>query len=305
MNDLITIKEWTDIEILSLLDLADKIKSNPNQFSIVLRNKTLAMLFQITSTRTRISFESGIYQLGGNAIYLDWRTTNLHLGELKDEIKCMDKYVDLILARVHKQETVEIIRNASKVPVINGLSNLYHPCQILSDLMTIREKFKRFNDIEIAWVGDGNNVCHSLIIGCIKLDIPISVATPRKYRPHEDVINWVKKEGKDKSLKLYEDPREAVAHANIVYTDTIVSMGQESETEERLKIFKPYQINSELLSYIKEKEYYVMHCLPAHRGVEITDEIFDSKESIVFLQAENRLHLQKALMVKLLEKSQN
>lgn len=305
MNDLITIKEWTDIEILSLLDLADKIKSNPNQFSIVLRNKTLAMLFQKTSTRTRISFESGIYQLGGNAIYLDWRTTNLHLGELKDEIKCMDKYVDLILARVHKQETVEIIRNASKVPVINGLSNLYHPCQILSDLMTIREKFKRFNDIEIAWVGDGNNVCHSLIIGCIKLDIPISVATPRKYRPHEDVINWVKKEGKDKSLKLYEDPREAVAHANIVYTDTIVSMGQESETEERLKIFKPYQINSELLSYIKEKEYYVMHCLPAHRGVEITDEIFDSKESIVFLQTENRLHLQKALMVKLLEKSQN
>lgn len=305
MNDLITIKEWTDIEILSLLDLADKIKSNPNQFSIVLRNKTLAMLFQKTSTRTRISFESGIYQLGGNAIYSDWRTTNLHLGELKDEIKCMDKYVDLILARVHKQETVEIIRNASKVPVINGLSNLYHPCQILSDLMTIREKFKRFNDIEIAWVGDGNNVCHSLIIGCIKLDIPISVATPRKYRPHEDVINWVKKEGKDKSLKLYEDPREAVAHANIVYTDTIVSMGQESETEERLKIFKPYQINSELLSYIKEKEYYVMHCLPAHRGVEITDEIFDSKESIVFLQAENRLHLQKALMVKLLEKSQN
>lgn len=225
MNDLITIKEWTDIEILSLLDLADKIKSNPNQFSIVLRNKTLAMLFQKTSTRTRISFESGIYQLGGNAIYLDWRKTNLHLGELKDEIKCMDKYVDLILARVHKQETVEIIRNASKVPVINGLSNLYHPCQILSDLMTIREKFKRFNDIEIAWVGDGNNVCHSLIIGCIKLDIPISVATPRKYRPHEDVINWVKKEGKDKSLKLYEDPREAVAHANIVYTDTIISMG--------------------------------------------------------------------------------
>lgn len=305
MNDLLTIKEWTDIEILSLLDLADKIKSNPNQFSLELRNKTLAMLFQKTSTRTRISFESGIYQLGGNAIYLDWRTTNLHLGELKDEITCIDKYVDLILARVHEHKTVEIIRNASSVPVINGLSNLYHPCQILSDLMSIREKFGSFSDIEVVWVGDGNNVCHSLIIGCIKLDIPISVATPSKYRPHEDVINWVKKEGKDKSLKLYEDPREAVANANIIYTDTFVSMGQESETEERLKIFKPYQINSELLSYIKEKEYYVMHCLPAHRGVEITDEIFDSKESIVFLQAENRLHLQKALMVKLLEKSQN
>jgi len=305
MNDLLTIKEWTDIEILSLLDLADKIKSNPNQFSIVLRNKTLAMLFQKTSTRTRISFESGIYQLGGNAIYLDWRTTNLHLGELKDEIRCIDKYVDLIVARAHEHKTIEIIRIASKVPVINGLSNLYHPCQILSDLMTIREKFGSFSDIEVVWVGDGNNVCHSLIIGCIKLDIPISVATPSKYRPHEDVINWVKKEGKAKSLRLYEDPREAVVNANIVYTDTFVSMGQESETDERLKIFKPYQINSELLSYIKEKEYYVMHCLPAHRGVEITDEVLDSKESIVFLQAENRLHLQKALMVKLLEKSQN
>lgn len=305
MNDLLTIKQWTDIEILSLLDLADKIKSNPNQYASELRNKTLAMLLQKTSTRTRISFESGIYQLGGNAIYLDWRTTNLHLGELKDEIKCMDKYVDLILARVDEHNTLEIIRNASRVPVINGLSNLYHPCQILSDLMTIREKFEKFNDIEVAWVGDGNNVCNSLIIGCIKLDIPISIATPSKYRPHEDVINWVKKEGKDTSLKLYEDPKEAVANANIVYTDTFVSMGQESETEKRLKIFNPYQINSELLSYIKEKEYYVMHCLPAHRGVEITDEVFDSKESIVFLQAENRLHLQKALMVKLLENSQN
>lgn len=305
MNDLLTIKEWTNIEILSLLDLADKIKSNPTQFSLELRNKILAMLFQKSSTRTRISFESGIYQLGGNAIYLDWRTTNLHLGELKDEITCMDKYVDLILARVHEHKTLEIIRDASSVPVINGLSNLYHPCQILSDLMSIREKFGSFSDIEVVWVGDGNNVCHSLIIGCIKLDIPISVATPSKYRPHEDIINWVKKEGKDKSLKLYEDPREAVVNANIVYTDTFVSIGQESETEERLKVFKPYQINSELLSYIKEKEYYVMHCLPAHRGVEITDKILDSKESIVFLQAENRLHLQKALMVKLLEKTKN
>ena len=145
--------------------------------------------------------------------------------------------------------------------------------------MSIREKFGSLSDIKVVWVGDGNNVCHSLIIGCIKLDIPISVATPSKYRPHEDVINWVKNEGKDKSLKLFEDPREAVVNANIVYTDTFVSMGQESETEERLKVFKPYQINSELLSYMKEKEYYVMHCLPAHRGVEITDEILDSKES--------------------------
>lgn len=305
MKDLLTIKEWSEIEILSLLDLADRIKSNPNQYSSELRSKTLAMLFQKTSTRTRISFESGIYQLGGNAIYLDWRTTNLYSGELKDEIKCMVKYVDLILARVHEHKTAEVIRDASRVPVINGLSNLYHPCQILSDLMTIRERFGSFSDVKVAWVGDGNNVCNSLIIGCIKLDIPIFIATPSKYKPHQDVINWVKKEGQDKSFKLFEDPKEAVASANIIYTDTFVSMGQESETEERLEVFKPYQINSELLNNVKENEYYVMHCLPAHRGVEITDEILDSNKSIVFLQAENRLHLQKALMLKLLEKTKN
>ena len=244
-----------------------------------------------------------MYQLGGNAIYVDWRSSNIHLGSLKDEIRYMASYTDLIMARVYEQKTLEVIQEASRVPVINGLSDMYHPCQILADLMSIREKFGSLSDIKVVWVGDGNNVCHSLIIGCIKLDIPISVATPSKYRPHEDVINWVKNEGKDKSLKLFEDPREAVVNANIVYTDTFVSMGQESETEERLKVFKPYQINSELLSYMKEKEYYVMHCLPAHRGVEITDEILDSKESIVFLQAENRLFLQKALMIKLLEES--
>jgi ornithine carbamoyltransferase len=178
---------------------------------------------------------------------------------------------------------------------------MYHPCQILADLMTVREVFRSFDDLTITWVGDGNNVCNSLIIGCVKLNIHISVATPKQYKPHPDVLDWVRKEKKSQYLKIFEDPKEAVANANIIYTDTFVSMGQEAETDERLKIFKDYQVNRELLNYAK-KEPYIMHCLPAHRGIEITDEILDSKNSIVFQQSENRLHLQKALVIKLLEK---
>ncbi len=305
MKNLLTIFDWSEIEIRSLLDLAVEVKNNPEKFSSTLSRKTLALLFQKTSTRTRISFESGMYQLGGNAIYLDWRSTNLHLGSLTDEITCMDKYVDLILARVNNHKTLEIIRDASNVPVINGLSDLYHPCQILSDLMTIREIFGSFNDVTVSWVGDGNNVCNSLIIGCIKLNIPIFVATPKKYEPHKEIINWVRKVEKSQFLTIFEDPKKAVADANIIYTDTFVSMGQEAETKEKLRIFKPYQINSELLSYTRRENYYIMHCLPAHRGIEITDEILDSNKSIVFHQAENRLHLQKALMIELLGETQN
>ena len=301
MKDLLTIKDLSEKEILSLLNLADDLKKNPDNYSSALKGKTLIMLFEKTSTRTRISFESGMYQLGGNAIYVDWRTTNIHLGSLKDEIKCIASYIDLIMARVYEHKTLEVIKEASNVPVINGLSDMYHPCQILSDLMTIREIFGSFNDMKICWIGDGNNVCNSLIIGCVKLKIPIFVATPNQYKPHHDVLNWVKKQKKEEYVQMSESPKEAVAEANIIYTDTFISMGQEAETEQRLKIFKHYQVNQELLRYAKRNPY-IMHCLPAHRGIEITDEILDSKNSIIFKQAENRLHLQKALMIKLLEK---
>lgn len=301
MKNLLTIKDLSEREILSLINLADAVKHNPDNYASALNRKSIILLFQKTSTRTRISFENGMYQLGGNAIYVDWRSTNIHLGSLKDEIRCMASYTDLIMARVYEQKTLEVIQEASRVPVINGLSDMYHPCQILADLMTVREVFRSFDDLTITWVGDGNNVCNSLIIGCVKLNIHISVATPKQYKPHPDVLDWVRKEKKSQYLKIFEDPKEAVANANIIYTDTFVSMGQEAETDERLKIFKDYQVNRELLNYAK-KEPYIMHCLPAHRGIEITDEIFDSKNSIVFQQSENRLHLQKALMIKLLEK---
>jgi len=300
MEHLLTIKELTDAEILSLLDLADNVKRRPNKYSTKLKGKCIILLFEKTSTRTRISFESGMYQLGGNVVYLDWKSTNIHLGGLSDEIKCMSLYADLIMARVYEHKTLEIIRAASNIPVINGLSDLYHPCQILSDLMTIREVFGRLDRIKVAWVGDGNNVCNSLIIGCIKLKIPISVATPKQYTPHRGVLEWVKNQKNSKDLTLYDDPIQAVKDANVIYTDTFVSMGQEKEMEERLKIFLPkFQVNKELLTHAV-KNPYIMHCLPAHRGIEITDDVLDSNKSVVFQQAENRLHLQKALMLKLL-----
>ncbi|MHA1436138.1 MAG: ornithine carbamoyltransferase [Promethearchaeota archaeon] len=300
MRNLLTIKDLSKEDILSLLDLADDVKKHPDSYSSKLKRKCLILLFQKTSTRTRISFENGMYQLGGNAIYLDWKTTNLHLGALKDEIKCISAYVNGIMARVFSHKTLEIIRDASDIPVINGLSDMYHPCQILADLMTIREKFGNYNDIKICWSGDGNNVCNSLIIGCVSLNITIMVATPKKYRPHQDVLKWAEKQGKNCYLKLFNNPKEAVKEADIVYTDTFVSIGQEQESEERLNAFKPYQINKGLLKFAN-KNPYIMHCLPAHRGVEITNEILDSEKSIVFQQAENRIHLQKALLLKLLQ----
>jgi len=299
MKDLLSIKELTEKDILSLLDLADSIKKNPNEYTTKMKGKTAILLFQKTSTRTRISFESGMYQLGGNVIYVDWTTTNLHLGSLTDEIVCMSSYADLIVARVYEHKTLETMRSASSIPIINGLSDKYHPCQALSDLMTIREKFGGFDTIKVSWVGDGNNVCNSLILGCLTMNIPINIATPDNYKPHMDVLEWVKSNKKDDLFFLTNEPQLAVKDADVIYTDTFVSMGQEADTEERLKIFKPYQVNTDLISHSNKKPL-IMHCLPAHRGVEITNEILDSKNSIVFQQAENRLHFQKSLLLSLI-----
>ncbi len=303
MKDFLSLKDLAAEDIISILNLADKIKKNPIKYSLMLEGKVIVLLFQKTSTRTRISFESGMYQLGGNAIFVDWTTTNLHLGSLADEIRCISAYVDLIIARVNEHNTLEEIRKTSDVPVVNGLSDIYHPCQTLADLMTIREKFGSFDNIKVAWTGDGNNVCNSLIIGCVIMNIPISVATPEKYQPHPLILEWVRNQKNSNQYEYQNNPKEAVKNADIVYTDTFVSIGQENESEDRLKIFAPYQINSDLLSYSK-KTPYVMHCLPAHRGVEITNEVLDSNISIVFDQAENRLHVQKALMLKLLRDSE-
>lgn len=302
MKNLLTITDLSPQEIIDLLDFADLIKTKPYNFAHLLESKCIVLIFEKTSTRTRISFENGMYQMGGNVIYLDWRTANFHLGSLRDEILCISGYVDLIMARVNEHKSLQTMANASRVPIINGLSDKFHPCQALADLMTIREQFQNFKDISIAFIGDGNNVCNSLIIGCLMMKIPIHVSTPTDYQPAAEVLNWARIDDRLDLYKWTENPEEAVKSANIVYTDTFISIGQEEETEKRLEIFKPYQINSNLLS-VAENDPYIMHCLPAHRGIEITDKILDSKKSIVFQQAENRMYLQKALMATLLGKN--
>ncbi|MBW2975419.1 ornithine carbamoyltransferase [Candidatus Woesearchaeota archaeon] len=283
--NLLTLKDWKKEDIMELIDNALLIKEEPEKYYEVLKGKTLAMLFEKKSTRTRVSFEVGMAQLGGHALFIDWKTTQLGKADLKDEIKCIASYTDIIMARVYKHKDAEIMAENSKKPFINALSELYHPCQTLADLMTIKEKFGKFDGLKIAYVGDGNNVCNSLIIGCSKLGINISVASPKGYEP------------KEKPDLLTKDPKEAVKGADVVYTDTWVSMGQEEEKKKRLKEFQPYQVNKKLLG-----KALFMHCLPAYRGYEVTDDVFDSKQSIVFDQAENRLHTQKAVMLKLMGK---
>lgn len=294
--NLLTLDDWSSKDIESVLDLAQAIKKDPKKYYNTLTNKTLAMLFWKTSTRTRISFESAMTQLGGHAQYLDWRTTNLALGSLKDEIKCISRYVDVIMARVYGHADIEAIAEASSVPVINGLSDMYHPCQVLADLLTVKEKFNRLKGLKLAYVGDGNNVCNTLLIGCAKAGVEISVATLKGYEPNKKVVEIAKKISK---VSLFNKPEEAVKNADVVYTDTWVSMGQESDKEKRINDFKGWTVDSRMMKLTKNA--YFMHCLPAHRGYEVTDEVIDSDRSIVYDQAENRLHAQKAILLKCLE----
>lgn len=296
--NLLTLKEFDGNEILSLIIKAVDMKKNPEKYYNTLANKTLAMLFQKTSTRTRISFESAMTQLGGHAQYLDWRTTNLTLGSLKDEIKCISRYVDVIMARVYKHEDILAMAEASSVPVINGLCDKYHPCQVMADLLTVYEKFGKLKGLKLAYVGDGNNVCNTLLIGCSKTGMEISVATPKGYEPLKEVVDYAKKQGK---IFLFNDYAQAVKGADVVYTDTWTSMGQEEEQKKRLEAFKGWTVDSKMMKLTNNA--YFMHCLPAHRGLEVSDEVLDSEKSIVFDQAENRLHAQKAVILRCLGKA--
>jgi len=298
-RDLISLMEYKPKEIKQIIDLGIKVKKKPKRYSNSLRQKTLAMIFAKTSTRTRVSFEAGMTQLGGHAIYLDWRTTNLTKGRIEEEIRCIERYVDIIMARVYKHDEIKAIAEASKKPVINALCDLFHPCQALADLMTIREKKGKTKGIKIAYVGDGNNVCNSLAICGAKLGAEISIGTPKGYEPLKIAIDDAKAYSK---VTLYNSAEEAVKDADVVYTDTWVSMGQEEETEKRLKIFPPFQVNPRLMSLAKRDALF-MHCLPAHVGQEVTEEVLYSPNSVVFDQAENRMHVQKALMLLLLGKA--
>jgi ornithine carbamoyltransferase len=264
----------------------------------LLKGKTLAMIFEKPSTRTRVSFEVGLWQLGGYALYLNASDLQLGRGEtVADTAKVLSRYVNGIMARVFAHQTILDLVKYSKVPVINGLSDFTHPCQGLADLFTIYEKKGRLSGLKLAYVGDANNVAHSLLYGCSKVGMDITLGCPKGYNPNPGVVSEAREEG-DRSgckVEVTNDPKEAVKEADIVYTDVWASMGKEKEHEKRVKILKPYQVNAKLVKEAKE-DYLFMHCLPAHRGEEVTDEVADSKNSVIFDQAENRLHTQKALL---------
>jgi ornithine carbamoyltransferase len=302
---LTSIEDLTVEEILNLIEHAIEFKKNKdgNSSNQSLSGKTLALMFEKPSTRTRLSFETAMFQLGGNTIYLNSNDLQLSRGEsIEDTARTISLYVDCLVARVYSHNTIlELVQNC-KIPVINGLSDLYHPCQILADLMTILEHKKSFEDLTLAWVGDGNNVCNDLLIGCAKMGININVAIPQSYEPPQSILDVVTKESKLKHSRftIVREPIDAVKNADVVVTDTFVSIGKEKEDEKRKSTFIPkYQVNGKLMSYSKDDAIF-LHCLPARRGQEVTSDVIDGKKSVVWDEAENRLHVQKSLLASLL-----
>ena len=280
-----------------------KRKSKLNLFQPLLYNRILAMIFEKPSTRTRISFEVAMRELGGHALYLSPKDLQLGRGEtICDTARVMSRYVDAIMARVFSHNTLEELAKCATIPVINGLSDLEHPCQILADLMTIIENKGKLQGIKLAFLGDGsNNVSNSLLLAASMFDMEYRVGAPKGFQPSEDIVEKAKALNPDFKLVVTEDPYEAARGADVIYTDVWTSMGQEGEKESREKVFPPYQVNSKLLEVAKD-DAIVLHCLPAHRGQEITDEVIDGPHSRVWDQAENRLHAQKALLVFLLDR---
>jgi ornithine carbamoyltransferase len=293
-KDLLSLMELSSKELNNIIRFAMKLKKD--RYKKLLKNKVFAMIFQKASTRTRVSFEVAMLELGGNAITLNINDIQLSRGEsIEDTARTLALYTDGIGARVYAHDDIVRLAKASRVPVINMLSELYHPCQTLGDLLTIKELKKR--PTTLAWIGDGNNVCNSLIIGAHLAKIKVRVGCPEGYEPYEEALKFAKG-----SVEIIHDPREAIRDADIVYTDSFISMGHEHEKDERLKVFLPnYQVNKKLFALAK-KDAIFMHCLPAKRGEEVTDDVIDSKRSVVWKQAENRLHAQKALLATLLKR---
>ena len=289
-------------ELRALLDLARHIKLFPPAFHEACRGKTLAMIFQKPSLRTRVSFQTGIFQLGGQGMYLGPKDIQLHRGEtISDTAQVLSRYVDGIMARVFAHADVAGLAEHGTVPVINGLSDLLHPCQVLADLQTIEEKKGRLAGLKLAYVGDGNNMAHSLLYGGARFGMTVSVSHPRGYAPDPDVLTRAREIAASTggAIQITEDPREGVADADAVYTDVWASMGQEGEHAERLKRFDGFQVNADLMSVARPDAIF-LHCLPAHRGEEVSAEVIDGPQSVVFDEAENRLHAQKAVMVRLM-----
>lgn len=300
-KDMLSIHDLSVDEVQEILALAKELKAKqkagvPHE---ILKGKTLGMIFEKSSTRTRVSFETGMYQLGGQALFLSNRDLQLGRGEpIRDTARVLSRYLDGIMIRTFGHDRVEELAKWADIPVINALTDLLHPCQVLTDLLTIEEyKGKNLKGLKMAYVGDGNNMTNSFLYGCAKVGMTFVAATPEDYRPDETVFKNALEDAKETGaeLILVTDPKEAVKDADIVVTDTWASMGQEAEHEARKKIFAPYQVNKELLKGA-DKRVIVMHCLPAYRGEEITEEVLEANADVIFDEAENRLHTQKAIM---------
>jgi len=299
MKHLLKLADLDKGDILDILNLADQLKYE-NQHGIEhhhLKGKTLGMIFQKSSTRTRVSFETGMYQLGGQALFLSNRDLQIGRGEpVQDTARVLSRYLDGIMIRTFAQKEVEDLAEYGSIPIINGLTDYCHPCQVLADLMTIREYKKSFDGLKFCFIGDGNNMANSLIVGAISMGMECAIACPKDYQPDAQIMAWAKENG---TFTCSEDILACAKDADVVYTDVWASMGQEEEKAEREKIFKNYQINDEVMAAAKP-DAMVLHCLPAHREEEITAKVFETHANEIFDEAENRLHAQKAVLVKLL-----
>lgn len=299
MKHLLKLADLDKGDILDILNLADQLKYE-NQHGIEhhhLKGKTLGMIFQKSSTRTRVSFETGMYQLGGQALFLSNRDLQIGRGEpVQDTARVLSRYLDGIMIRTFAQKEVEDLAEYGSIPIINGLTDYCHPCQVLADLMTIREYKKSFDGLKFCFIGDGNNMANSLIVGAISMGMECAIACPKDYQPDAQIMAWAKENG---TFTCSEDILACAKDADVVYTDVWASMGQEEEKTERKKIFKDYQINDEVMAAAKP-DAMVLHCLPAHREEEITAKVFEAHANEIFDEAENRLHAQKAVLVKLL-----
>jgi ornithine carbamoyltransferase len=294
-RDFLRLRDLTPDEIDLLLKRASELKSGKDANKCPLIGRSIGLIFEKASTRTRVSFEVGIYQLGGNSIYLNPKEMQLGRGEtIQDTARTLSRYLDALVIRTFSHKSLVEFASSSSIPVINGLSDLYHPCQALADMMTIIEKKGKLNGINLTYIGDGNNVANSLIEAASLMMINLNISCPEGFEPDADILKEQKSSSKSE-IKIVRNPKEAAKGADVLYTDVWISMGQEKEEKQRKRKFKGFQLNKEILSFAK-KDAIILHCLPAHRGEEITDDIIDSPQSVVFDQAENRLHTQKALL---------
>jgi len=305
-RNLINLESLTEENIEHLFELTDRLKQNKGAQTDDLKGKSIGLLFQKPSNRTRVSFEVGIWQMGGNCIYLGPDEINLGKRESTEDVaKTLSRYLNAIVARTHTHDDIVDLAKHASIPVINGLSDLSHPCQALADIYTIKEKLGQLTNKSIAYIGDGNNVCHSLMLCCAKIGLHINIATPKNYEPNKDFVEAARAHAKNSGAKmtLTNSPDEAICGAHAIYSDVWVSMGQEAENEKRLNDFQKFQVNAKVAKKA-DPDYIFMHCLPAHRGQEVTAEIIDGSHSVVFDQAENRMHVQKAILIFLLGEQQ-